>query len=81
LLTGFPRKGPLNVIKSERLASNMAIYRVLAKALQPDNPKKRKLSEIFMCQLAELVSAEPRVKSLGDGQALWRAVDRSNPKS
>jgi hypothetical protein len=76
LLTGRPRTGLLNVIKSEQLASNIAIYRVLERALRPASPKNR--SGIFLCQLAELISAEPNVRALGDGLTLSKALERSH---
>ena len=77
LLGGRSKKRLAVAPRSEELATQVAIYRTLRNRLQSTKVKKKRISDIFLCQLSELIAAVPNIKKLSNGENLQKAVKRS----
>jgi hypothetical protein len=71
-----PSNGLASTIRSEQTAIQAIIYRRLKQNLQTKSTEGMGISGIFLCQLSELIWADPNVQVLGDGETIWRAEKR-----
>jgi hypothetical protein len=76
LLTGRPKKELSTAPKNEDSACQVHIYRTLKQVMQTSETRRKGISDIFLCQLSELIWAAPNVPKLTDGDTLFRATLR-----
>jgi hypothetical protein len=73
--TGGRRMDAHHAVRNEDTPIQANIYRTLKTRLQNDRTRKG-ISDIFLCQLAELVFGAPDVKYVTNGKTLRRAIKR-----
>jgi len=76
LLLGRPAKELSSDVRSEDTVIQANIYLTLKQRLQTSETPKRGVSDIFLCQMAELVCARPDVRGLRNGETIRRMANR-----
>jgi hypothetical protein len=65
-----------HAVRNEDTAIQANIYRTLKTRLQNVLTRKNGISDIFLCQLAELVFSAPNVTYITDGKTLYKSIER-----
>jgi hypothetical protein len=76
LLLGRPAKELSSDVRSEDTVIQANIYLTLKQRLQTSETPKRGVSDIFLCQMAELVCARPDVRGLSNGETIRKMANR-----
>jgi hypothetical protein len=76
LLLGRPAKELSSDVRSEDTVIQANIYLTLKQRLQTRDTPERGVSDIFLCQMAELVCARPDVRGLRNGETIRRMANR-----
>jgi hypothetical protein len=63
-------------VRSEDTAIQAIIYRELKQRLQTKDTKRKGISDIFLCQLSELIWEGPDIRGLSSGETIRRAAKR-----
>lgn len=76
VILSHPSEELSSSVKSEGTAVQAIIYLWLKNKLQTKSNRRRGISDIFLCQLSELIWANPAVRSLSDGETIRRMASR-----